>query len=289
MQVFLSYRRNDVGGYAGRLTDSLRQRIGAESVFQDVTAIALGEDFMAAIDRALRSCDAVLAVIGPGWLVASTSEGAPRLFEPDDYVRLELAAALQRDIRVIPVLVGGARLPAADALPEDLQGLVERQGIVLRDESWHQDVESLVRSLRGEPVVTSRHHRRWLLGVLVVVVLAASSVLAWRLSASGGGGPTAGRTLRVVLIPSTSNLRVGEAISVQSEVYNSLGQQLGTGQCELKWSDAASGWSATTGCDATVSEPTVSSAGVHLIVAEADERGGRFATGRESVQVTVRR
>jgi hypothetical protein len=254
-----------------------------------VTAIALGDDFVAAIDRALRSCDAVLAVIGPGWLVASTSEGTPRLAKPDDYVRLELATALQRDIRVIPVLVGGARLPSADALPEDLQGLVERQGIVLRDESWHQDVESLVRSLRGEPAVPGRHRRRWLLGVVVAVVLAAASVLAWRLSTSGGGGPTANRTLGVVLIPSNSNPRVGEAISVQSEVYNSLGQELGTGQCELKWSDSLSGWRATTECDATVSEPAASSAGVHFIVAEADERGGNFATGRGSAQVTVHR
>jgi hypothetical protein len=289
MHVFLSYRRSDVGGYAGRLTDTLRQSIGAESVFQDVTAIALGEDFIAAIDRALQSCDAVLAVIGPGWLVASTSDGTPRLLKPDDYVRLELATALRRDIRVIPVLVGGAGLPSADALPEDLQGLVERQGIVLRDESWHQDVESLVGSLRGEPVVPPPHRRRWLLGVVVAVVLAASAVLAWRLSASGGRGPVADKTLRVVLFPSSSNLRVGQAISVRSEVYNSLGQQLGTGQCELKWSDTLSGWNATTGCDATVSEPAVSSPGVHFIVAEADETGGNFATGRRSVQVTVRR
>lgn len=193
MQVFLSYRRNDVGGYAGRLTDALRQRLGAKSVFQDVTAIALGEAFTAAIDRALDESDAVLAVIGPGWLTASTPEGRPRLLEPDDSVRLELARALQREVRVVPVLVGGARLPTAAALPEDLQGLVERQGIVLRDESWYQDVESLVRSLLGEPAVPIGHDRRWprrrvLIAAAAGLLVAGGVGAAALLLPSGGSG-----------------------------------------------------------------------------------------------------
>jgi hypothetical protein len=151
VRVFLSYRRSDVGGYAGRLADALRERPGERSVFQDVSAIPLGEAFTAAIDRTLDACDAVLAVIGPGWLTAATPDARPRLFEPDDYVRLELARALEREVRVVPVLVGGAELPAAEALPEDLRGLVMRQGMALRDESWHQDGDSLVRLLRSEP------------------------------------------------------------------------------------------------------------------------------------------
>jgi TIR domain len=93
VRVFLSYRRSDVGGYAGRLADYLRERLGERSVFQDVSAIPLGEAFTAAIDRALDACDAVLAVIGPGWLTASTPDARPRLFDPNDYVRLELARA----------------------------------------------------------------------------------------------------------------------------------------------------------------------------------------------------
>jgi len=92
VQVYLSYRRNDVGGYAGRLADALRQRLGAKSIFQDVTAIPLGQAFTAVIDRALDESDVVLAVIGPGWLTASTPEGRPRLLEPDDFVRLEVAS-----------------------------------------------------------------------------------------------------------------------------------------------------------------------------------------------------
>jgi len=100
--------------------------------------------------------------------------------------------------------------------------------------------------------------------------------------------PAANGKLKVLLIPANSNLHVGDRLVVHSEVYDSFGQ-LGTGQCELKWSDALSGWKATTACNATVSEPPVSKVGVYRIVAEADGRSGLFATGSGSVEVTVRR
>ena len=180
MQVFLSYRRSDVGGYAGRLADALLQRLGPDSVFQDVVAIAPGQDFTAAIDRALDDCDAVLAVIGPGWLTSATPQGSRRLLEADDYVRLELARVLDRNVRVVPVLVGGAALPAGSELPDELQGLVRRQAVVLHDETWHQDVNGLVRSLRGEPAVPITRSRRWLVpGAAVAVALVALGAAAW--------------------------------------------------------------------------------------------------------------
>jgi hypothetical protein len=188
VRVFLSYRRGDVGGYAGRLTDALLERLGAKNVFHDVTAIAPGQDYTAAIHRALDDSDAVLVMIGPGWLTAATPQGASRLFEADDYVRLELAGALSRNVRVVPVLVGGASLPAAAELPDQLQGLVQRQAVVLHDETWHQDVEGLVRSLRGEPAVPTRLSRRWLLAGAVAIVLVVSGVAAvwWWGPANGG-------------------------------------------------------------------------------------------------------
>jgi hypothetical protein len=179
MQIFLSYRRGDVAGHAGRLADALRQRLGARSVFQDVTAIAPGQDFTAALDHALDDSDVVLAVIGPGWLTAATPQGTPRLLEADDYVRLELARALNRTVRVIPVLVGGASLPAATDLPDELRGLVQRQAVVLHDETWHQDVEGLVRSLRGEPAVPTKQNRRWLVGVVAVALVAVGAAAWW--------------------------------------------------------------------------------------------------------------
>jgi TIR domain len=192
VRVFLSYRRGDVGGHAGRLTDALLQRLGAKNVFHDVTAIAPGQDYTVAIDHALDDSDVVLAVIGPGWLTAATPQGAPRLFEADDYVRLELAGALRRNVRVVPVLVGGASLPAAADLPDQLQGLVQRQAVVLHDETWHQDVEGLVRSLRGEPAVPTRRSRRWLVAGAVAVVLVAVGAGAWLWLGGPGTGGQAG-------------------------------------------------------------------------------------------------
>lgn len=99
MKVFLSYRRRDVGGYAGRLTDALVHRLGGRNVFHDVTAITPGRNFAEQINRALNDSDAVLAVIGPGWATVSSSGEASRLFDADDYVRLELSTALARGIR----------------------------------------------------------------------------------------------------------------------------------------------------------------------------------------------
>ncbi|MEA2933322.1 MAG: hypothetical protein QOI56_2107 [Actinomycetota bacterium] len=192
MRVFLSYRRRDVGGYAGRLVDALTQRLGARNVFQDVAAIEPGQDFDSRIDEALEQCDTVLAVIGPGWLTAATPEGILRLSQPDDYVRRELARALASDTPVVPVLVGDAALPAAADLPPDLAGLVHRQAIELHDETWHDDVDGLVRALRGEPAAgTGRGRRGLVAGGLAAALVVVVSVGAWLRSGGGGGGGTA--------------------------------------------------------------------------------------------------
>lgn len=190
MRVFLSYRRVDAGGYAGRLTDALLQRLGPRSVFQDVTAISPGQDYTVAIDRALADSDAALVVIGPGWLTAATPQGTRRLLEADDYVHLELSRALRRDIRVIPVLVGGARLPEAGELPDDLRRLAQRQALVLHDETWHQDVDGLVRSLRGETAMPANLRRRWLVAGTALIALLGLGAGAWWQWGPGAGGKT---------------------------------------------------------------------------------------------------
>lgn len=190
MRVFLSYRRADVGGHAGRLADRLEQRLGTKNVFHDVTGIGPGKDFDAEIREALEACDVALAVIGPGWLVASTAGGQPRLFEPNDYVRLELSSVLARDLPVIPVLVGGAPLPTANDLPAELRPLLQRQAVLLRDETWQQDVEYLLRSLRGERGVAPPPSRRRI-GVTMAVafLVAVSTILFWRPWAEREDGP----------------------------------------------------------------------------------------------------
>jgi hypothetical protein len=104
---------------------------------------------------------------------------------------------------------------------------------------------------------------------------------------TGGTGPAASGKLRVSLIPARSSIRVGERLSVRAEVYDSLGQQLGSGQCELTWTDRVSRWTATTGCLATASEPSVLQAGVHHVAVKAQGLGGLLATGSGAVAVTV--
>jgi hypothetical protein len=190
VQVFLSYRRDDSSGHAGRLDDALVQQFGPRSVFQDVAAIGPGRDFTAAIARALEECEAVLVVIGPEWLGVPGPSGKTRLHEPDDYVHLELATALSFDVPVVPVLVGGANLPTVSELPDDLSQLAHRQAVVLHDETWHRDVDGLVRSLRGESQLPVPRRRRWLMpgvAALGVVAVLAGGVLLLNSGTDDGG------------------------------------------------------------------------------------------------------
>jgi hypothetical protein len=109
------------------------------------------------------------------------------------------------------------------------------------------------------------------------------------ISTAAGITQTPNQTLRVSLIPKASNIRVGDALSIDAEVYDSLGQQLGRGQCRLSWTDPASSWNATTACVAHVTEPKISKPGTHHVVARAVGLGGLLAHGEGSVDVTVRR
>ena len=111
--IFISYRRDDAEGHAGRLFEDLVLRFGAASVFMDVAGIEPGRDFRKVIEQQVASCGVLLAVIGKSWLTSSASDaqGRRRLDDPHDFVRLETATALRRDIPVIPVLVHGAQMP----------------------------------------------------------------------------------------------------------------------------------------------------------------------------------
>jgi TIR domain len=108
--IFISYRRQDTSDVAGRLYDRLADRFGEARVFMDVDTIELGVDFAEVITSAVGTCEVLLAVIGPNWVTATGKDGR-RLEDPDDIVRLEVEAALAREVRVIPVLVGGAVMP----------------------------------------------------------------------------------------------------------------------------------------------------------------------------------
>jgi hypothetical protein len=146
--TFISYRREDAAGYAGRLHESLESRLGDGQVFRDVDTIAPGQDFIDAIESRVRDCRVLLALIGNDWLAAATAVGGRRLDQPEDYVRLEIAAGLNRaDVLVIPVLLEGARMPPADSLPESIRALARRQAVTLRDETWDSDVDRLAEAV----------------------------------------------------------------------------------------------------------------------------------------------
>jgi len=147
--IFISYRRDDTEGEAGRLYDDLVRAYGDDSVFMDVSGIQPGSDFRKAIEQNVGCCGVLLAMIGPEWATITGSDGARRLDNPTDYVRLEIATALARNVAVIPVLVHGAHMPPLEALPDDLKDLRYRNSVELTHARWNSDVALLVTALRS--------------------------------------------------------------------------------------------------------------------------------------------
>ncbi|MEM1150913.1 MAG: toll/interleukin-1 receptor domain-containing protein [Pseudomonadota bacterium] len=138
--VFISYRREDAAASAGRLFDHLCARLGRDEVFMDVDGIEIGADFHEVISEKVAACDALLAVIGPGWL-------SDRLQQEGDFVRIEIAAALQRDVRVVPVLLDGADMPTSDQLPDALKPLARRNAATLSHVRFVEDAGRLADAL----------------------------------------------------------------------------------------------------------------------------------------------
>jgi formylglycine-generating enzyme required for sulfatase activity len=155
--IFICYRREDTGGHAGRLSDHLIAHFGDEQIFMDLDQIEPGEDFVQVIEEAVGACDILLALIGRNWL-ASHDETGRRLDNPNDFVRLELGAALARGVSVIPVLVQGAQMPRPPDLSEDIRPLTRRQAFELSDRRWRHDVDQLVERL--ERVLARRQEAR---------------------------------------------------------------------------------------------------------------------------------
>jgi TIR domain len=156
-RVFISYRREDSADAAGRVYDRLSNWLSDSNVFFDVSAIRGGEDFAKRIVSEIGSSDAALIFIGNKWLVPAHPTGKPRIWEADDHVRAEVRAALARPIIVLPVLVAGARMPDAEQLPEDIRGIINKNALLLRHESFDDDTENIVRALGGG----SSRRRTW--------------------------------------------------------------------------------------------------------------------------------
>jgi hypothetical protein len=146
-RIFISYRREETAYPAGWLYDRLADRFGAGKIFKDIDSIELGDDFVEVITTAVGSCDVLLALIGTEWLTVTGEDGGRRLDDPADFVRVEIEAALERDVRVIPVLVDGASMPLAEDLPASLAKLVRRQALELSPSRFDFDTGRLLRVL----------------------------------------------------------------------------------------------------------------------------------------------
>jgi hypothetical protein len=147
-KIFINYRRDDSISTAGRLHDRLAQTFGRKNLFMDVDHVPAGVDFVDYLHSQVAACDVFLTVIGPNWIDAKDDDGRRRFDNPDDFVTIEIATALARKIRVIPVLVDGARTPKPDKLPDSIKSLVRRNAVEVRNTHFGRDAEALVDKVR---------------------------------------------------------------------------------------------------------------------------------------------
>jgi hypothetical protein len=134
----------------------------------DIDTIPLGSDFHEVLGEEVGRCGVLLAVVGPQWLIITKEDGSRRLEDPNDFVRIEIAAALARGIPVVPILLDGTKIPKAAELPDNIRGLSSRHGLEVRAATFHSDVEKLIKGLRArstqrDPSIAARIGR-WLTG-----------------------------------------------------------------------------------------------------------------------------
>jgi formylglycine-generating enzyme required for sulfatase activity len=148
-KIFISYRREDSPADSGRIYDRLWPKYGRENVFKDVDNIPLGADFRRILSDAVAQCDVMLVIIGRQWVSITDAQGQRRLDNPSDFVRIEVEAALARNIPVIPVLVQNAMMPQERELPISLAPLAYRNGMPVRsnDPFFHGDMDLLIHKL----------------------------------------------------------------------------------------------------------------------------------------------
>lgn len=175
-QIFISYRRSDTEGYAGRLEDTLREYFGKERVFRDIGGIAPGEDFRQKSEETAEGAGALIVLIGPNWL-SSQDGGKPRLHEPGDLVATEIKAALDKERVIVPVLVQGAIMPREKDLPEALKALARRNAVSVSDANWVSDTTRLAKVLAIDVRSAVERKLDWL-RLSVISLLVAPMVLS---------------------------------------------------------------------------------------------------------------
>jgi TIR domain len=183
-KVFISYRRDDAAGYAQAIYGRLERHLRRDQIFMDVDTIEPGVDFVTRIKQAVSESDVVIALIGKRWM-GELENAPPRIQDPHDFVHLEIATALSRDIRVIPVLVDNASMPRPDGLPSALQPLVRRHALELSNTRFRFDLERVSQAVQKELVPPRipepiKRWRPWIwygsLSVAVIVLSIAASL-----------------------------------------------------------------------------------------------------------------
>jgi TIR domain len=219
-KVFLSYRHEEASAHAGWLHDEMEAEFGEDHVFIDAD-IEVSENFVQRITEVLAKCEVMVVMMGPRWATVEGGEGRPRLFESRDFVRFEVERALQRpDVKVVPVLVAGARMPDPQQLPESIRELPDLNAIELSDDLRRRrdDVRHLMTTLRGHghppPPPPEPSFIRPLLEGLVVAAAAglAGGLLGSSINRSGDDDVT--KILQSVTQRAVTWAVVGAAIAV---------------------------------------------------------------------------
>jgi hypothetical protein len=236
-KIFISYRRQETAAYAGRLYDTVATQYGQGNVFMDVD-LEPGIDFVDRITRAVGSCHVLLVVMGQRWSTVQDEGGNVRIADPEDYVRLEVESALRRaEVTVIPVLVGGARMPDREDLPQELRALTRRNALELSDARWRYDVGRLTTALDQILAEATGVHRvppsreaasqalpSWRLIVEAAIVGAVAALLASLLADAILSQPDksdeAGRIIRAIVLRSLTWAVAGAALAVWLTLRN---------------------------------------------------------------------
>ncbi|MEM6555215.1 MAG: peptidoglycan-binding protein [Pseudomonadota bacterium] len=246
-KIFISYRRQDSQHAVDRLQEFIKPYLKnpKRDLFVDVDNIPIGMDFEAHLQTKISQCHAVLAVIGPGWLTAQAPNGKPRLDSPDDFVRTEIAAALQRGIPVVPVLLDGTPMPRVDQLPVDIRGLVTRHGAQLDRKSFRADVDHIMSGLgfskRKRALSIGYAGLAWLGGLVLLGII--GGVISDMTFSNRSTQPLSSTTeTNPTLAVTEAEPKAGEAAKTEISIDPARGdlvQRLQTALTTLKYYDGA--------------------------------------------------
>lgn len=176
-RIFISYRRSDTQGYAGRLSDSLEAYFGGNRIFRDIKDIKGGSKYAKDIDEQMSSADAVIVLIGPNWLSVTNDDGKRRIDDPNDWVVQEIVTAIKLGIRVFPVLIDGTVLPRKNELPSNLAPILNFNAITISDRNWDFDILSLGKIISFD-VPTTNEKILFRIQVLIYTLLSLSLIIS---------------------------------------------------------------------------------------------------------------